>query len=248
MMMLSLRNFTYRIGQTRILQDINLDLDRQEIVCLLGPNGAGKSSLLKVLSSPVPLYEGDFFFEQKKLTNPPAHQAFLQKCAYIGHEPGLFYDLSVEENLNFFLRIFVKKINQEDKQRADFLLECAQLHDQRKKRVRLLSRGFKQRLGLVRCFVHQPKLLFMDEPLTALDQQGLLFFEQLLKQARKQGCLALVTSHEEAFFRDRNIATRFLFLKQGHLVADISKDHYSQIAQKKARELLYNQSSSEEGT
>ena len=185
------------------------------------------------------MYEGSLFFEQKILNSPQAQQAFVQKCAYLGHDSGLLYELNVEENLYFFLRIFTKKVKKEDKQRLELLLESAGLQDQRKKNVRLLSRGYKQRLGLARCFLHQPKVLFLDEPLSSLDQQGLVFFERSLKEAVKKGCLVLVVSHEEAFFRDKDIATRFLFLKHGRLVADIQKENYSLKAQEKARALLY---------
>ncbi len=233
--MLCLRNFSRYIGYTCVIQKINLNLLRGDVACLLGANGAGKSIFLSTLSASRVLYEGKCFFSEKNLNEDTARREFLKSCAYLGHSPGLFYDLTVEENINFFGEIFSSLYF---RQKKEHLLEMVGLIDRRKQKVIFLSQGLKQRLGLVRCFLQSPKLILFDEPLNSLDQQGIRVFRSLLEQAISEGCTALITSHIEGFFMENEIASRFLFLKKGRLVADISAHAYSKIAQDKVKKIL----------
>ena len=251
--MLRLQNFSRFINSTPILQQINLELHPKEVVCLLGPNGAGKSTFLTTICDPFPNYEGEVFYQVKEhnevwgnLRNAADRKHFLHRCSYLGHEPGLFYDFSVEQNLSFFHRIFSLSSFREYKQqgrrhqdRIDSLLDLAGLSNRRTQMVRLLSRGLKQRLALLRNFLCQPKFLLLDEPLTALDLAGNRIFRMLLLQAIENGCLAVIATHEQGFFEKYNLATRYVFLKQGRLIADISASRYDETAKRKVKQMLY---------
>ena len=252
-----MKNFGREIGHVPVLCQIDLELGFGELACLLGPNGAGKSTLLSTLSAPQILHSGQLFFDGKEIANRAARKHFLGQCAYLGHEPGLFYDLSVAENIDFFakiLRPYSSAKNCKSKKQKNLLLEMTGLEEHQKKQVRLLSRGMQQKLGLLRCFLRigsgQRHLYLLDEALNSLDRDGRQIFRQLLIEAKAEGAIILVSSHQESFFYEESeraassnkgaspLATRFLFLREGRLLADIPIERYSKRAKLKLSEML----------
>ena len=238
-----LENFSRRIGHETILNKINLEIETGEIICLAGENGAGKSTLLSTISSPQKLYTGKIIFNQKTLENNTDRINLLRQCAYLGHNPGLFNDLNIIENLNFFDNISRNKLRQtredklENKKRRDFYLDLTGLAEHKKQLVRFLSRGMKQKLGLIRCFLSLNKILFLDEPLNALDSNGKKMLHEYLS-THKKNHITLIASHDLVFFSEKQVATRFLFLKQGSLIGDISSSRYTNKAKENIKKLL----------
>ncbi len=221
-----------------ILSDIDLSFYSGEMIYLGGPNGAGKSSLLSVLSSPKALYNGRALYFGKDLKNSKIRRIFLQQCSYLGHEPGLFYSLSVAKNLEFFLKSFSQKVSPEDTDRMNYLLEQLNLLSCKKQKARSLSKGQKQRLGIARAFLVPSQVLLLDEPLTSLDYHGSQIFRKLLLESKRKGAFALITGHDSSFYE--GLAERFIFLSEGNLVADIKAERYTHNAKKKIDQLLYS--------
>ena len=234
--MLSFKQFQYYISTKKILKEVNLEFYPGECVCIQGHNGAGKSSLLHSLSKHQSHIEGDLYFQNKKIKNNVQRLFLAQNCSYLGHKPGLFYDMSIEQNLIFFSKIFGKE-NQKEK---DFLLEVTKLKEHKNKLTRKLSHGMKQKLALARFFLHPASIFLLDEPLNALDTEGQEIFYFLFQHYFSNKHLALIVSHAADFYIEKKLISRFLFLREGQIIADIKAEKYHGKVKEKVKKLLYN--------
>lgn len=224
-------------GYRRVLTDVDLSLAPGEIVCLLGPNGAGKSTLLGALTARGEPDRGSIAFRGQAVESVEARRAMLAAIGFLGHAPGLFLDMSARENLRCFAGLHTKDISPELNRNIDTLLERTALLARAEDRPRDYSRGMQQRLGLCRVFLTQPDLVLLDEPLTGLDRAGAAVMRALLGEFAARGGAALITTHDEEFFR--GLAARYVFLKQGRVIADIPADRYTESARAHVQSMLY---------
>lgn len=231
---LRLERYERRYGHRVVLHEITLDFAAGELVCLMGPNGAGKTSLIEAILSHHRAKHSRLFVRSQEIFGLEAHNRFLTDCAMLGHDPGLLYDLSALENLRYFADISCA--NPPAVSVLQELLRRVGLLDRANDRVREFSRGMRQRLGLARCLVHDPSLLFLDEPLTGLDEGGIAMLQQLLLDEKSRGVAGLIITHEETPFV--GIVDRYVFLKKGMVVADIPAGRYTETAKKRVREIL----------
>lgn len=156
--MITARGIEKRYGRKRVLRDVSFELARDGFLVVTGPNGSGKTTLLRLLVG---------------LTAPTAGEldvtADRAGLGFLGHEPLLYRDLTALENLELFGRLYRVP---ERRERAGMLLERFGLWEVRGDRVATYSRGMTQRLALCRALLHDPPLLVLDEPYTALDADG----------------------------------------------------------------------------
>jgi len=202
----------------------------------MGPNGAGKSSLLSLLYTRSTPDEGSIFFRGDDVTDSSLRDGLREGTAFIGHDPGLFYDLNARENLRLFVELRYRTIPQSLDKRIDEMLMASGLSE-RTDSVRHFSRGMKQRLGLARLFLTSPAVALMDEPLTGLDRPGVSYLRDLILENKSRGGGAVLSTHSEEPFAD--ITDRFLFINRGRIVADIGRDKFTSEAKKRVGELLY---------
>jgi ABC-type multidrug transport system ATPase subunit len=231
--MLRLVKLSRTYGHHTVLHEVDLELKEGEIVCVMGPNGAGKTSLVEAILSHNRPAGARIFFRGEEIRSIAAHNRFLSRCAYLGHEPGLMYDLTAIENLQFFADFHCKVPPKEERLLA--LLAAVGLEQRSRDTVRVFSRGMRQRLGLARCLLHDPDILFLDEPLTGLDPEGIERLIEILRLLRPRHASALIITHDEAPFLD--IADRYLFIKAGRIVADIERNRFTDAARQHLRSL-----------
>src|SRR5215510_4850819 len=156
--MLTARRLGKRYGEKRVLRGIDLTLPRGGFLVVTGPNGAGKTTLLRICAGLAQPTEGTI-----------ERSATRAQVGYLGHEPLLYRELTALENLELYGRLYRVP---ERRERAGMLLERFGLWDVRNDRVDSYSRGMVQRLALCRALLHEPELLLLDEPHTALDSAG----------------------------------------------------------------------------
>ncbi|MBE7438049.1 MAG: ABC transporter ATP-binding protein [Spirochaetales bacterium] len=230
--MISIRHLSYSLGGRFLLYDIDLTLSLGSISLLQGANGAGKSTLLKAMLLP-DLFPDVFLLGGRPLRHYSDCQAMRSRCGYLGHEPGLYLDLTAVQNLNFFLGLCGQKIS-----RKALLvhLEEAGLEGTWNRPVRYFSRGMQQRLGFLRLFLCEPDFLFIDEPLNSLDRSGVSFFLNCLQRWKREDRLALLVSHSDEELLP--VVDRFLFMRNGQLVADLKKEQYTAAVREKAFALI----------
>jgi len=199
-------------GDFPALRGINLEIEAGRTLALLGRNGAGKSTLLQIfagLSSP-----SDGSVELRVDGGD-----FRRHIGVLGHGQWLYDDLTPVENLRFFGELY--RVDSLER-KIDQWLELTALDRFRNSKVNEFSRGMRQRLAIARAFLHEPKVLLLDEPWTALDDRAIRFLSKRMEEARDGGATIIVCSHQlkEAL----EIADRVAVLDRGRLafVDDVS--------------------------
>src|SRR5829696_4743718 len=174
------------------VNDVSLTLRGGNLLGLIGPNGAGKTTLLRALAGIQPLSRGVVRVFGEPLTPPAQH--LLRHIGFTPDTPSVYEELSVRD----FLRFIAKGYDlapREAEERIDFWLEKVWLSEKRDVRIKQLSRGMRQRIGIARTLLPNPSLVLLDEPSAGLDPAGRVQFRQLLVNLREQGKALIVSSH-----------------------------------------------------
>jgi thiamine transport system ATP-binding protein len=212
-MALRIRDMTVRFGALLAVDDASLDVADGEVVALLGPSGCGKSTLLRAVAGLEPEARGEIRWGSEDLTGMPVHRRGI---GLVFQDGQLFPHRDVAGNVAFGLRMH-KVARQERQERVDELLDLVGLKGYQHRRVTDLSGGEQQRVALARALAPKPRLLLLDEPLSALDralrEQLALDLARLLRMA---GTSALVVTHDhdEAF----TLADRVALMRTGRIV------------------------------
>jgi heme ABC exporter ATP-binding subunit CcmA len=194
-----------------ILRGIDFVLDQGECMALLGANGAGKTTLLRILAGLTKPGAGTVLIGG--LDSVRAAQQVRHLVGFVGHQPNLYDDLTVLENLLFFGRMY--SVRQAQKQAVE-LLKRVGLARHAGERVGTLSRGQLQRLSLARALLHSPQLLLLDEPDAGLDDEGIELLEELLREHTERVGTTLFTTHN--FERAVKFSNRICMLAGGRVV------------------------------
>jgi len=198
----------------KAVDHLNLEIEEGELFGLLGPNGAGKSTIVAMLSTILPSTRGTAI-----VGGYDTKQQAKKVRSIIGVVPqefGLYDDLTAEENL-----AYLGKLHGVDggklRKRIDELLRLVQLKDRTNDRVKTFSGGMKHRLNLAAGLIHEPRLLFLDEPTTGLDPQARLAVWELIKKFQSEGVTILLTTHymDEADY----LCGRVAIIDRGKVIA-----------------------------
>ncbi|NIP88201.1 MAG: ABC transporter ATP-binding protein [Gammaproteobacteria bacterium] len=154
-------------GETLVVKDLNLDIERGEFLTMLGPSGSGKTTCLMMLAGFEPATHGEIYLDGRPINNVPPHR---RDIGMVFQNYALFPHMTVAENLAFPLEVR-KQPQSEVAERVRKALEMVQLADFGARRPAQLSGGQQQRVAVARALVFEPKLVLMDEPLGALDKQ-----------------------------------------------------------------------------
>ena len=179
--MIRARKLGKRFGEKRVLRGVDLDVEQGAFAVVTGPNGSGKTTLLRICAGLALPSEGEL-----EVDVPRAG------IGYLAHEPLVYRELSALENLELYGRLYHVP---ERRERTGMLLERFGLWDVRHDRVASYSRGMTQRLALCRVLLHDPQLLVLDEPYTALDAAGAELLDVQLTELRRERTL-LVSTHD----------------------------------------------------
>lgn len=189
--MIAVRKLSKRFGPKWALRDVDLDLEQGEFLTLFGPNGAGKTTLIRILATLSRPSSGTVEIAGVPVRH--AATALRRQIGLVSHQPLLYPDLSAEENLRFFGRMYdVPHLNA----RIDEVLAMVGLASRRHDVVRTFSRGMQQRLSIGRAILHDPQIMLLDEPFTGLDPEAAErlagVFQALVREART----VLMTTHD----------------------------------------------------
>jgi ABC-type multidrug transport system ATPase subunit len=198
-----------RFGPVRALAGVSTELPVAALYLLTGANGAGKSTLLRVVAGLTRPTRG----RVEVLGRDPfgsGAAAGRARVGYLGPEPGLYGDLTVRENLEFCARLLGAA-----PARVGRVISALGLEDERERRVRVLSTGYRRRAGLARALVAEPDLLLLDEPWSGLDGDAADLLAQLLVALRRRGGTAVVASHSIGAYA--NLFDHSLHIEAGRL-------------------------------
>jgi len=215
--MIVVKKLVKRFGLKIVLRGMNFEVQRGEFVALLGPNGSGKTTFLRILSSLTRPTSGIVSVAGYPL--PGQASSVRRNLGVVSHLPLLYGDLTAEENLRFFGKLYgVFEISQ----RIDQTLELVGLRSRRRELVRTFSRGMQQRLAIGRAILHDPDVLLFDEPHTGLDQDACDMLDRLLLEVSGQGRTIVMTSHD--LIRVEDLASRFDVLSRGVITASAGRN------------------------
>jgi len=224
---IEVRGLIKKFGYKTALRNIDLVLKKGDSLALFGPNGAGKSTLIQVLCSLLRPTSGSVRIGGFEA--PHDREALHQIIGLIGHQTFLYPHLTAYENLKFYGVMYrVDRLSF----RITEVLDLVGLSDSRNDAVQNFSRGMQQRLSIGRAILHDPMVMFLDEPFTGLDQQGSEDFIKLILQFREQGKTVIMASHQLQLGLE--LCERAAILKSGRIVylqdaADIPIYDFKQI-------------------
>jgi heme exporter protein A len=206
--MIEVHGLVKAFGLKPILRGLDLKVDEGEFVALLGPNGAGKTTLLRILASLSRPTAGEVSVGGHRL---PARAGDARRIlGVVSHQPLLYGDLTAEENLKFYGRMYaVPDLDN----RISLVLKTVGLWPRRRDLVREFSRGMQQRLAIGRAILHDPQVILFDEPHTGLDQEASAMLDEVLQQVAARGRTVLMTSHD--LTRTYDLAERIDILSRG---------------------------------
>jgi ABC-2 type transport system ATP-binding protein len=211
---ISARGLTRRFGKLIAVDHVSLDIPRANIYGFLGPNGSGKSTTIRMLCGLLRPSEGECTV--LGLPVPRDAEKLRYKIGYMTQRFSLWEDLTVEENLDFMARIFgLADGRRQERMRAR--LDQYHLEPMRKQRAGTLSGGQKQRLALAAATLHDPELLLLDEPTSAVDPQNRRDFWESLFELADRGTTILVSTH---YMDEAERCHGIAILDRGRLVAE----------------------------
>lgn len=217
-MQIEIHNLTKVYDEKRGLLPTNLKVEKGELIAVIGHNGAGKSTLLKMLASWLLPDSGQVLVDGINLEN---RLAVVRKVGFVPETPNLFDFFSVEYNLKIFARLFKVPFL-----RIEEILKEFALLSFRNNKIRVLSKGLRQRVSIGRALLADPPVLLFDEPTSGIDFEMTKEIYRMLKDFHTLGKTIIFTSHRPEEIK--TLATRIIVLHQGNLVFDGSPRTYFQ--------------------
>ena len=220
------KHLSKAFGTRKAVDDVTFALPEGAFLSIFGPNGAGKTTLLRVLSTLDRPSGGEAFVSGADIKEHP--DTVRERIGLISHQPMLYPDLTAEENLLLYAQLY----GVEDAQgRVDQLLQAVGLAHRKLDLTRTFSRGMTQRLSIARALVHDPAVVFLDEPYSGLDPHAVDIFDELIEAQRDERTFGMVSHDLEKGF---HTCTHALVLARGRIVAfapknELDFDEFSQL-------------------
>ena len=208
---IAVNNISFNYGKLKVIDGMTMQIEPGTSYGLLGPNGAGKTTLIRLMVGLLKPVEGSVLCLGKTPT-----RSLAKNIGYMPQLPALYSELSVAQNIDFFARIYGMKNFKARRQRVDDTIKVVDLWEKRSTQIINLSGGMKQRVSLACAIVHQPPLIFLDEPTVGLDPELRVHFWEYFTDLTKAGHTLIISSHT---FDDAAHCQKLAFLRLGKVVA-----------------------------
>lgn len=223
--LIHVENLGKSFGSLNVLQGINVDIYKGDVVCVVGPSGSGKSTFLRCLNLLEEPTEGHIFFEgvdiTDKATNIDLHR---QKMGMVFQQFNLFPHMDIMKNLTIAPMKLQGKTEEEAKAQAMTLLDRVGLADRAQAYPSQLSGGQKQRIAIVRALCMKPEVMLFDEPTSALDPEMVGEVLAVMRDLAKEKMTMVVVTHEMGFARE--VANRVMFMDEGNFVEEAAPEEF----------------------
>jgi len=208
---ISIENLVYNYGRLRAIDNLSLEIPAGTTFGLLGPNGSGKTTLIRLMVGLLKPAGGSI----RCLGKPPS-PAHACNTGYMPQLPALYTELTVQQNIDFFARIYGLRNKELRTKRVEEVVKLVNLWDKRKIQVMKLSGGMKQRVSLGCAMAHKPPLLFLDEPTVGLDPELRAHFWEYFDSLTREGATLIISSHT---MDDAAHCRKLVFLREGKVIA-----------------------------
>lgn len=211
---ISVQNLTKTYGTQKAIDAISFEIPTGQIVGFLGPNGAGKTTTMKIITCFMPPSSGTVELDDFNIFDHSIE--IRRKIGYLPEHNPLYLDMYVREYLRFTAKLYQMPAKLV-KERVDKMIEMTGLTREQGKKIKMLSKGYRQRVGLAQALIHDPEVLILDEPTSGLDPNQIIEIRNLIKEIGKTKTVIFSThilSEVEA------IADRVIIIDQGKIIAD----------------------------
>ncbi|EKB57078.1 ABC transporter ATP-binding protein [Bergeyella zoohelcum] len=210
-MALKVESLSKTFGKQKALNKINISIEKGEIVGLLGPNGAGKSTLMKTIVGALKVEEGTVALDGFSVEKSPLQAK--KKIGFLPENNPLYLEMFVKEYL-----YFIAQVHGLSKQRIEEVVAQVGLTPEVNKKIKQLSKGYRQRVGLAQAIIHQPELLILDEPTNGLDPNQIIEIRNVIKEIGKQKTIILSTHIMQEV---EALCTRIILINKGEIIQDV---------------------------
>jgi len=217
MPVVSAKEITKSFGTIKAVNGITFDLNQGEILGLLGPNGAGKTTTIRMILDIFKPDKGSLTVFGGAMDEPKKNMV-----GYLPEERGLYQDITLEKCLHYLASI--KGLPDEViEDRLTEYIARFELKEYRKKKVKELSKGMQQKAQLISTFIHQPKLVIVDEPFSSLDPINTQMVKELLREEKSKGTAIMMSTHQ--MNQAEELCDRLLLIDKGKIVLEGRLDH-----------------------
>lgn len=233
---IEIQDLSMSFGNKQVLRNINLNVQKGQIIGYIGPNGAGKSTTVKIMLGLVTGYSGVIkIFGEDIKTNSIEYK---RKVGYVPEIVDIYDNLTPREYLTFVGELYGLK-EKEISEKAYTLSKYFNIDKVFDMRINTFSRGMKQKVLLISSILHNPDILFLDEPLSGLDANSVMIIKELLSILASKGKTIFYSSHIMDVVE--KISNRIILLKQGEIIADGSFEELKDQLQEATLEQIFNQ-------
>ncbi|MBQ8005944.1 MAG: ATP-binding cassette domain-containing protein, partial [Clostridia bacterium] len=211
--MIKIEHLVKNYGNFCAVDDVSFSIEEGEIVGFLGPNGAGKSTTMNMLTGYLSSSAGSVSIAGVDILEDPLRAKKM--IGYLPEQPPLYMDMTVEEYLNFAYELKDCKYNR--KKHLAEICEVTKISDVRKKLIKNLSKGYKQRVGIAQALINNPKVIIFDEPTIGLDPKQIIEIRNLIRNLGKDHTVILSTHILQEV---QAVCDRIIIINRGKVVAD----------------------------
>ena len=192
--MISVENLSRKFGELTAVEGLTFQVEEGEVFGFLGPNGAGKTTTVRMLCCLISKTSGDARINDYHIGKEADSLQIRKMIGLVPDNVGLYDDLSAFENLDFYGKLY-ECTEGRRKENIERFLKMLELWDRKDARAGSFSKGMKQKLALARALVHEPKILFMDEPTANLDPESAKTVRDFIMEIKKQGRTIFLNTH-----------------------------------------------------
>ena len=236
-MSISVKNIVKTYGTQRAVDGISFEIPSGEIVGFIGPNGAGKSTTMKIITGFLSDFEGEVLVNGIDVRQNPIE--VKKSIGYLPEHNPLYLEMYVKEYLMFVAKIY--GLNKDTEKIVDEIIKRVGLEKEVHKKISMLSKGYRQRVGLAAVLVHDPKVLILDEPTTGLDPNQLIEIRSLIEAEGKSKTIMLSTHIMQEV---EAICDRVIIINNGQIVAN---DTAENIKKDKSLEEVFHELTQSQG-
>jgi len=230
---IEVQHLTKRYGRVTAVDDVSFRVERGEILGFLGPNGAGKTTTMRILTGYMPATEGNAIVAGFDVFDQPVEAK--RRTGYLPETPPLYPDMRVGEYLDFVARI-KGVLSADRRERIRAVMDRTRITDVADKLCSRLSKGYRQRVGLAQCIIHNPEVLILDEPTAGLDPKQIIETRELIKELAGDHTIILST---HILPEVSQTCQRVVIINKGKVVAVDTPDNLT--ARLRGSETLYLQ-------
>lgn len=213
--LITLRDLKINFGNDQVLKGINLDVFRGDIIGYIGPNGAGKSTTIKIILGLIEGYSGQVEVFGGRLQKGDSR--YKRRIGYVPESADMYEQLTPSEYLSFIGTLYGidKRVREEKAFQLLSLLDMEKMFDQR---IDSFSKGMRQKVLIVSSLLHNPDIIFLDEPLNGLDTNSVSIMKEIFRKLANKGKTIFFSSHIMEIVE--NMSNRIVLLANGQIVAD----------------------------